>query len=114
MKSSTLAMGAGAVFLLVLGYLTMASMPTPPPTGVEHTASGAEAACAEAVDEQLVEAHFPFGANVLYEGDARYRLTGTVEMNLDGQRVRRMYECLVSYSDAGVYRADSVTVWQSH
>ena len=107
-------LGGGAAFILLLGVLTLVSMPAPPPTGVNHTAAGAEGECEEAVTEQLGDARFPFGANVLYQGDARYRLNGTVEMNLEGEPVRRLYECLVVYSDAGVYRADSVRVWQSH
>jgi len=101
-------------FVVLLGYLTILSMPTPPPSGVQHTARNAEAECVRAVSDSVLDARFPFGATVSYEGDARYRLRGTVESPAPGEMVRRNYECVVQYQESGRYLADSVRVWQSH
>ncbi len=106
--------GVAAGFVLVLLFLTLVSSPAPPPSGVEHDARGAERECVGAVRGRLDGARFPFGANVTYLGDARYRLQGTVESVITGETVRRNYECVVQYAGAGGYRADSVRVWQSH
>lgn len=105
--------GLGAGFVLVLLYLTVVSSPPPPPSGVAHTGGDAAAACERAVVEQVPDARFPFAANVAYLGEARYRLSGTVEAVLMGETVRRNYECVVTYA-AGTYGADSIRVWQSH
>lgn len=108
--------GAGllAGFVLLLLFLTLVSTPAPPPSGAEHDARGAERECLDEVRERVQGARFPFGANVTYLGDARYRLQGTVESEIGGETVRRNYECLVGYAGGGGYRADSVRVWQSH
>jgi len=90
------------------------STPAPPPTGVEHSARGAEEACADAVRERIDGARFPFGATATYLGEARYRMSGLVDAVLMGETVRRNYECVVEYAGSGAYRTDSVRVWQSH
>jgi hypothetical protein len=101
-------------FVLVLMYSMIVTMPERPPTGVEHTAEEAAAECEESVGEGLQEARFPFAATATYLGDARYRLNGTVEADVSGERVRRNYECFVQYTEARRYLTDSLTVWQSH
>ena len=106
--------GLVAGFVLLLLFLTLISTPAPPPSGVEHDARGAARACEDAVRERVTGARFPFGANVTYLGDARYRLQGTVESPIGGETVRRNYECTVRYAGPDAYRADSVRVWQSH
>lgn len=105
---------ASACFVLVLLYLTVASSPAPPPTGVEHDARAAGDACMGAVRARVEGARFPFGATAAYLGEARYRLSGTVETVLMGETVRRNYECVVQYAGPADYQADSVRVWQSH
>jgi hypothetical protein len=104
----------GSGFVLVLVYLTLLSMPDAPPSGVAHSGRAAAEACVRAVQDSVAGARFPFSATVGYQGDARYRLSGTVESPLGGEVVRRNYECVVQYEDTGRYRADSVRVWQSH
>jgi hypothetical protein len=108
-----IAAGAG-VFVMVLGYLTLLSAPARPPTGIDHNAASAEASCRTAIGEQVADARFPFSGTAIYLGEARYRLQGTVEVPQAGEIVRRIYECVVSYTETGSYRPDSVTVWQSH
>jgi len=106
---------AATGFLALLVYVTVVSRPAPPPSGLAHDARGAEQACASAVSDSVAGARFPFGANVAYQGDARYRLSGTVEASLSGGQMRRSnYECVIQYEDSGAYRARSVRVWQSH
>jgi hypothetical protein len=113
-RSAVLLISGISVFVLVLLYLTIASMPPRPPTGIEHTVAGAEAECARAVGETVPGARFPFAATPEYLGEARYRLSGTVEAVMSNETVRRLYSCVVQYSELGTYRADSVAVWQSH
>jgi hypothetical protein len=105
---------AGSGFVLALFYMTLLSMPDAPPSGAAHSGRGAADACVQAVRDSVTGARFPFSANVAYQGDARYRLSGTVEAPLGGEVVRRNYECVVQYEDTGRYHADSVRVWQSH
>lgn len=106
--------GLVAGFVLLLLYATVVSLPSPPPTGVEHDAEGAGRACTRAVRERVPDARFPFAANVTYLGEARYQLNGQVDAMRAGEMVRRNYECLVSYAGSGTYEADSLRLWQSH
>src|SRR5690606_4613219 len=71
--------GLAAGFVLLLLYATVVSLPSPPPTGVEHDAESAGHACAAAVRERVPDARFPFAANAAYLGEARYRLNGQVD-----------------------------------
>src|SRR5690606_35836617 len=103
-----------AGFVLLLLYATVVSLPSPPPTGVEHDAESAGHACAAAVRERVPDARFPFAANATYLGEARYRLNGQVDAVHAGETVRRNYECVVSYAGSGAYEADSLRLWQSH
>ncbi|MQA92163.1 MAG: hypothetical protein GEU90_18385 [Gemmatimonas sp.] len=105
------AIGGGTLVLL---YLTLNSLPDPPPTGIEHTADEAAVECEQAVADEVAGAHFPFPATATYLGDAEYRLDGTVEAEASGGVVRSNYECFVRFSEANRYRTDSLTVWQSH
>jgi hypothetical protein len=116
MSRSLVWVAALGAFALVLLYTTLVSLPESPPTGADHTAEAAAAECVQSVDQEVQEARFPFPATVTYLGDARYRLNGTVETTaaVQGEVVRRNYECVVRYSDADRYQTDSVTVWQSH
>jgi hypothetical protein len=106
---------AGAGFMGLLLYLSILTAPPAPPTGVAHSAGAAGEACVREVRTRHPEARFPFSPNVEYLGDARYRLTGTVEFPDRGEIVRRNYDCTISYvADRGSYRPDSVAIWQSH
>jgi hypothetical protein len=109
-----LALLAGAAFVLALVYFTLLSMPDAPPSGAAHSGRAAAEACTRAVRDSVAGARFPFSANVAYQGDARYRLSGTVEAPLGGEVVRQNYECVVQYEETGRYQADSIRVWQSH
>lgn len=106
--------GLAALFVLVLLYATVVSMPEPPPSAEEHDALRAEQACADAVRERVEGARFPFAANAAYLGEARYRLSGVVDAPRGGELVRRNYECVVRYAPPGAYLTDSLRVWQSH
>src|SRR5688500_747245 len=112
-RGAMLAAG-GAAFVAVLGYLTLATAPARPPTGIDPNAASAETRCRTAIEAQVEDAQSPFSGTATYLGEARYRLQGTVEVPLAAEIVRRNYECVVSYTETGAYRADSVTVWQSH
>lgn len=97
-----------------LAYATLISLPEPLPSGIDHNALDAEAACRAAITEEVPEPRFPFAANVTYRGEARYHLKGMVDLSADREIVRRNYECVVEYTGAGSYRTDSLSLWQSH
>lgn len=101
------------LFLLILTWVMLDTRPPSPPADAEHSSTAAAAACLRSVRDSVADAHFPFPANVVYAGDALYRLSGTVESDRNGEPVRQNYACVIRY-EAARYRADTVTIWQSH
>lgn len=95
-------------------YVTLSAAPPGPPTGVDHNAQEAERACRVALRDSISDPIFPFSATPTYLGEGRYQLSGTVDAPVDGDGLRRNYECWVRFVEAGAYRTDSIQLWQSH
>jgi hypothetical protein len=112
-RTSYVVASMGLAFVLLLLYATFSSTDTPleqPPGDRE----AAELACRTSVRRRVPNARFPFSASVERHRDGRLFLSGSVDAGIDGQNVRRNYECLLHQDRSGGYVADTVVVWQSH
>ena len=108
-----LALAGLGLFLVVLLYATLRSTSTPLDQAAEDRAL-AQDACRAGVRAKAPDARFPFDPSVEQQGPGRLRLSGSVDLGLEDQPIRRNYECMLRLNPSGTYTTDSVLVWQSH
>ena len=106
-----------AAVLAALGalfYLAVQSAPAGAPSDAPHTADAASRACRDALRDSIANPSFPFSPTAAYLGDETYHFAGTVDASVDGEPLRRQYDCWVRYVEPNAYRLDSLAIWQSH
>lgn len=109
MKRRRLAVTAAAlVFLLLLAYATLRSLPGDTPAG---PAAAVEPACRDAVARRVVDARFPFPGRL--DPAEPGVLRGVVDSGEPGALLRRNFECRFTPGSPAP-RIDSIHLWQSH
>jgi hypothetical protein len=105
--------GLGALFILLLLFVSLRSTSTPLDLAADDRAA-AQRTCQGAVRARVAGARFPHAAGVEARERVRLRLSGSVDAGSASEVVRRNYECVLDRDGSGGWAVDSVRVWQSH